>query len=63
MSDPKCTCGGSICGVNKSGEVSKSTYKCRCCGRRVPWCFGADDSMPRNCDDCWAKFQPATESP
>jgi len=54
MSDPKCMCGGTICGVRK-GKPLLRTYKCKGCKRQVPWCFGADDDLPHHCDDCWNK--------
>lgn len=27
-------------------------YKCATCKRFVPWCCGADDEYPDDCDDC-----------
>lgn len=28
------------------------TFKCACCLRWYPWCFGADDKQAQLCDDC-----------
>lgn len=31
------------------------TFVCGSCGRKVPWEYGASDSMFDVCDDCWAE--------
>lgn len=36
------------------------TFVCNVCGRVCGWCYGAADSMPRACDDCWCKKILAT---
>lgn len=28
-------------------------YRCPTCRRFVPWCYGAADDMPEDCDRCW----------
>ena len=54
--DPKCTCRGNVCGdpIQVPGfKYPGRTFKCQSCWRVIPWCFGADDDMPYDCDDCW----------
>jgi len=46
-----CQCGGAICGESPLGPM---LYRCATCRRLVPWCFGAADDRPDECDDCWA---------
>jgi hypothetical protein len=34
--------------------MTDETFYCDMCLREVPWSEGADDDMPKSCDDCWA---------
>ena len=36
-------------------------YRCRTCLRFVPWCIGAADDRPDDCDDCWARAHAQSE--
>ena len=55
MRKPVCVYEGDICGLRLDGTPRIKRYRCRTCKRRVPWCFGAADQHPHDCDDCWAE--------
>ena len=64
MSAPRCTCGGTICGLTVRGRQGGSLrrlYRCSGCRRLVPWCFGAADDASSLCDDCWGSLQEVAE--
>lgn len=43
------------CIIAEMERVTRSSYVCVGCRRRVPNDFGAADNMPDHCDDCWYK--------
>ena len=32
------------------------TFECDICKRLMPYCRGAEDTMPESCDYCWSEY-------
>jgi hypothetical protein len=54
----QCQCRSEMCRrslISRKVLAFTLRFLCPRCRRRVPWCFGAADSRPELCDDCWAE--------
>lgn len=49
---PSDDCAGSV------DCASCPLFLCESCAEMRPWCFGADDNCPDDCDDCWVPDEP-----